>query len=381
MILTFLLLTLLSTSVVAQPIKNSNSYNWINEQGTTITPNGDGFNFEASTRNSSAKLNQQVLLDGLSFDYKILNAQSGQRGGFYFNNDSSHSLDNNTCTFTFAPSFTSGGAQTRFGIYPTDATDKWFQVKNYPLNQISIVGKTGFGLDHTLVMNSNVNLALNFTFKLVGPFYKITIRQLNTDLIWPTNANYTSDSKGDYVTTYVEATNISTNNGYVYFHEFGYTTTVTPTIYIGNIHEEEQDTVTVTYHYNQFVNNGTTSVPVVEEITVDINTLLEQPTTPDNPGYFFAGWYSDAFFNSKWDFENDYVINDLHLYAKWVTDESEINPKANNGKIVDRVIQLSMPAFISLCVIGGLLLIPLGFLIAYLIKKIILKNRGNKLLK
>lgn len=381
MILKIETISLIATLMVAPSLKTTSSLSWINEQNTTIVKNGDGWDFSSTTRGDSARLNEEILLDGLSFDYKINNSTQGQKAGFYFNTDKSHSLDNNLCTFTFAPCFADNGAQTRFGIYPNDITDSWFQVKNYPLNQTGVVGKLGFGLDHTLVLDANIDLQINFTFKKVGPFYKITIRQLKDNLIWVTNANYTSDSKGNYVTTYVEATNLPTNNGYVYFHEFGYSSSAAPNIYIGKISETVANTAKVTYHYNQFILVENNKTPVTETITVEKNSLLQLPKDPVNDGYYFAGWYSDSFFSSKWDFENNKVIADLDLYAKWVTDESELKPKTNTGKITDHVVQLSMPVFVILCILGAGGLIALGFLIYFLIKKLMLKVRGDKLLK
>lgn len=375
-----LILSLTSQLLSLSPTNAATPYTWANESGTTISQSGESFNFEASIKGSSAILNQPVLLDGFSFDYRIPNAKSGQRAGFYFSNAGSTT----NCVFTFAPSLIEGDSpQTRFGIFPNDPSGKseWFGAQ--PLNQITPTDKLGFGLDDSLVLNYNtdINLNLNFTFKLIGPFYKITIRQLSNNLIWPANANYTSDSKGDYVTTYVETKNISTNSGYANFHEFCYSNSSSPTtVSISNIKETTENTVKVTYHYNQFIYQDSSKKPVVQEVLVEKNTLLTQPETSDNPGYRFAGWYSDSFLTTKWDFENNRVNNDLHLYAKWVTEESEIDPNSD-GKITGKVYQLSMPAFICLCILGALCLIPLGFLISFCIKKIALKIRGKKLLK
>lgn len=381
MLLKIGIISLIFTMMGASSLKASSPLSWINEQNTTIVEDGDGWNFTSQARGDSARLKSTILLDGFSFDYKFTNASIGKRAGFYFNTDGSHILDKNLCTFTFAPGFADGGKQTRFGIYPTDVTTNWFQAQNYPLNQTGIVGELGFGLDHTLVLDASVDLEINFTFKKIGPYYKITIRQLKNDLIWPTNANYTPDANGNYVTTYVETTKLPSTDGYVYFHEFGYSDSAATIVHIGNIKEATANSAKVTYHYNQFIYEGNVKTPVTKEIIVELNSLLEEPTEPVNVGYKFAGWYADPYFTTKWDFKSNKAINDINLYAKWVAEESGLNPGTKDGKINGYVVKLSTPVFVTICILGGLLLIAAGILLAYLIKKAKLKSRGNKLLK
>lgn len=376
----FLLAPLTTVSLIPNKVP---SLLWINEQGTTLTQLENGYAFTSSTRGDSARTNTMVNLNGLTFNYSITNASVGQVAGFYFNTDGSHNLDNNKCTFTFAPGFDDGRMQTRFGIYPTDKTNDWFNKSYLPLNQTGVVGKYGFGLDSTLVMNFSIALKVQFSFKKIGPYYRLIIRELASDLIWHENANYTSDPAGNYVYTYIEETNIPTQDGKVYIHEFAYSSSTAPTVRIENIVEQSSEYTTVTYHYNLFVKDGEDGVPKVITETVPINSLLEKPNDPTKQNYYFAGWYSDLYFKNKWDFENDIITDELDLYAKWVTDPSEINPKEDTKTSTTKakVIQISMFVFVAGCIVLGLIFIGLCIFLYWLIKKLILKKRGSSLLK
>lgn len=41
-------------------------------------------------------------------------------------------------------------------------------------------------------------------------------------------------------------------------------------------------------------------------------------------GYTFEGWYREATFENKWNFETDSINSDITLYAKWVESGSEL---------------------------------------------------------
>ena len=44
----------------------------------------------------------------------------------------------------------------------------------------------------------------------------------------------------------------------------------------------------------------------------------ERPAEPTRNGRIFAGWYYDAEYTERWDFENDKVEDNMTLYAKWI---------------------------------------------------------------
>jgi uncharacterized repeat protein (TIGR02543 family) len=44
----------------------------------------------------------------------------------------------------------------------------------------------------------------------------------------------------------------------------------------------------------------------------------ERPAEPTRESRTFAGWFYDAEFTERWDFENDKVEDNLTLYAKWI---------------------------------------------------------------
>ncbi|MGO5097067.1 S-layer homology domain-containing protein [Agathobaculum sp. LCP25S3_E8] len=66
---------------------------------------------------------------------------------------------------------------------------------------------------------------------------------------------------------------------------------------------------TVTYN----TNGGSAVAPV----TVSENSKLIAPTAPTKAGYTFHGWYKDAAFTNRWNFDADTVTGNITLYAKW----------------------------------------------------------------
>lgn len=45
---------------------------------------------------------------------------------------------------------------------------------------------------------------------------------------------------------------------------------------------------------------------------------VQRPAEPTRNGRTFAGWYYDAEYTERWDFETDQVEDDMTLYAKWI---------------------------------------------------------------
>ena len=45
---------------------------------------------------------------------------------------------------------------------------------------------------------------------------------------------------------------------------------------------------------------------------------VQRPAEPTRNGRIFAGWYYDAEYTERWDFENDKVEDNMTLYAKWI---------------------------------------------------------------
>ena len=66
---------------------------------------------------------------------------------------------------------------------------------------------------------------------------------------------------------------------------------------------------TVTYN----TNGGS----AVVSATVSEGHKLTAPEAPTKDGYTFHGWYKDAAFTNRWNFDTDTVTEDVTLYAKW----------------------------------------------------------------
>lgn len=56
--------------------------------------------------------------------------------------------------------------------------------------------------------------------------------------------------------------------------------------------------------------------PVASQ-TVDAGSRLARPADPTREGYVFEGWYREPEGITAWDFDRDFVTQDLVLYAKW----------------------------------------------------------------
>ena len=65
----------------------------------------------------------------------------------------------------------------------------------------------------------------------------------------------------------------------------------------------------------RFETNGGSAVA---SKTVTKGSCLQRPEDPIKHGYRFAGWYRDVDRQIPWNFANDTVSVNLHLYAKWV---------------------------------------------------------------
>lgn len=66
---------------------------------------------------------------------------------------------------------------------------------------------------------------------------------------------------------------------------------------------------TVTFNSN----GGST----VEPIKVESGSIIEAPSQPTKQGFKFVGWYKEATFTNKFNFDNTEINNDITLYAKW----------------------------------------------------------------
>ena len=63
-----------------------------------------------------------------------------------------------------------------------------------------------------------------------------------------------------------------------------------------------------------FETNGGTPL---ESVLVPYNKPMERPEDPVREGWHVEGWYSDIDLTDEWDFENDPVLSNMILYAKW----------------------------------------------------------------
>ena len=56
----------------------------------------------------------------------------------------------------------------------------------------------------------------------------------------------------------------------------------------------------------------------IQDQKVKKGGYVERPAEPTRNGRVFGGWYYDAEYTERWDFENDKVEDNMTLYAKWI---------------------------------------------------------------
>lgn len=91
-----------------------------------------------------------------------------------------------------------------------------------------------------------------------------------------------------------------------------------------------------------FETYGGTPFPALQ--TVFYGGYIARPTDPARAGFSFLGWYTEPSYIYEWNFNNDVVVSDLTLYAKWqdidqdddgVLDEEDNCPNIYNPRQLD----------------------------------------------
>lgn len=137
----------------------------------------------------------------------------------------------------------------------------------------------------------------------------------------------------------------------------------------------------ITYYYTQtgtlldnftvtFESNGGSLVEPIEAVLE--GSTITGPVTPTYVGYTFGGWYKDVGLETLWDFENDLVLGNMTLYAKWLptgndekkdpgTSVTKNNEPSSKSAIQGEVVNLPKTGNNSLWIVGlSLLLIGSG---------------------
>lgn len=163
-----------------------------------------------------AYLKDKVVVDGLSFDWKVSNLAFSEVRGFSIHGDGEpyayYAGDGavNSCVFA-ASQWISDKTQTRFAFRSShNYNDSSDPAQNVAILNTSAKenGQAGFSsADGQLVANFISDFTLNFKFEKDGEdWYKVTITQAGTPNIWgDPNYNVVSNS---VVTTYISKTNM-----------------------------------------------------------------------------------------------------------------------------------------------------------------------------
>lgn len=80
-------------------------------------------------------------------------------------------------------------------------------------------------------------------------------------------------------------------------------------------------------------NGGLPSSIPNEEVAYG-ETIRQVPEHLIKPGFLFDGWYQEEAFLIPWDFENDKVLVDMTLYAKWIPKEYTVKYDTQGGAAI-----------------------------------------------
>lgn len=80
-----------------------------------------------------------------------------------------------------------------------------------------------------------------------------------------------------------------------------------------------------------FETSGGTTIP---DETVEFGTKLKEPLPSIKQGHSLVGWYTDSGFTKAWDFDVDWIENDLTLYAKWELNKHKVSFETSGGTTI-----------------------------------------------
>ncbi len=66
-------------------------------------------------------------------------------------------------------------------------------------------------------------------------------------------------------------------------------------------------------------------------------SLVPNPGALSETGYIFDGWYKESAFSNAWDFDNDQVLEDTTIYAKWTEAIYNLKFTMNDGVVTNSV--------------------------------------------
>ena len=206
-----------------------------------------------------------------------------------------------------------------------------------------VVVPTGGGGSPANVTLKGISTEGNGTFKygftLPGSTDVVDDAVMNVTT-WPTNGTVAALTGVDVKTTPADTTGVSLPAGFYYV-----TVALTKTnhapytkLEIVHIYENMETTFSNTFSalrktlydvtYNDIDNSGGTHPDAGgpyshgTKITVDSFFTSNPPTDSQATGKTFGGWYQDAATTKIWDWDEDLIIRDLDLYAKWVAGEN-----------------------------------------------------------
>lgn len=64
---------------------------------------------------------------------------------------------------------------------------------------------------------------------------------------------------------------------------------------------------------------------------VRYGTSISMPESPIKAGYDFGGWYTDETLENSWNFDEDIIIEDTIIYAKWIAQEHTLSFNSGYG--------------------------------------------------
>lgn len=168
---------------------------------------------------------------------------------------------------------------------------------------------------------------------------KVIVNKTNNAVLNnPTKENYIFDG-WYYSKNFEESSKLKTNDSNQYILEYSKLTIETPTVVYTTGFNSYWKQISVAFVYAKWikstciVNFNTNGGSLVDTVTVDYGKTLSSVNST-KLGFTFEGWYTDAKFNEKWDF-NSAVTSDMTLYAKF-----NLNPVTNLNISINSLNQI-----------------------------------------
>jgi len=74
---------------------------------------------------------------------------------------------------------------------------------------------------------------------------------------------------------------------------------------------------------------------VAPTIMTHVDSMVQEPNTPNRTGYAFDRWYREAEYINTFDFSTETITENITLYAKWLIKSYQVSFNSNGGNAIE----------------------------------------------